>query len=101
MNANTPLRSLLANRYSAEAAYLCVFVWDCANTTWTDCGIEVTSNKTHPISDKRESQKSIGQVGLDGIAQSKPSLHSADFSTLYMKVSAHSLPLICSFLSWI
>lgn len=60
MNVNTPFRSLLANRYSAEAVYLCVFVWVCANTAWPDCGIEVRSNKTHPISEKRESQKSIG-----------------------------------------
>ena len=88
MNANSPFRSLLANRYGAEAACLCV-CGVCANTAQPDCGIEVRSNKTHPISEKRESQKDTGQVELDGIAQSKCGLLSPGFFSVDLKVSGH------------
>lgn len=76
-----------------------LFVWVCANTAWPDCGIEVRSNKTHPISEKREILESSGQVEIDGIIQTKSSLCSPDFSSLDLEVSAHSLPLIGSWLS--
>lgn len=73
----------------APKQLVCAFVWVCANTAWPDCGIEVRSNKTHPFSEKMESQKNIGQAGLDGIAQSKCGLLSPDFFLVDLKVSTH------------
>lgn len=54
-------------------------MWGCANTARPDCGTEVRSTKTHPVPEKRGSQKNIGQVGLDSVAQGKRGLHSPDF----------------------
>lgn len=56
-------------------------MWGCANTAQPDCGIEVRSTKTHPVPEKRGSQKNAGQVGLDSVAQGKKwSLFSRLFS---------------------
>ena len=83
------LSDLCLQTGTAPKQLVCAFVWDCANTAQPDCGIEVRSNKTHPISEKRESQKNTGQVGLGGIAQSKCGLLSPDFFSVDLKVSAH------------
>lgn len=64
-------------------------MWGCANTARPDCGIEVRSTKTHPLPEKRGSQKNAGQVGLDGVAQGKRGLLSPDFFSVDPKVSAH------------
>lgn len=54
MNANSPFRPLLANRYSAEAACVCGSVQTQRSQI---VGLRSGQIKPHPISEKMESQK--------------------------------------------
>lgn len=83
------LSDLCLQTGTAPKQLVCAFVWVCANTAWPDCGIEVRSNKTHPASEKRGSQKNTGQVGLHGIVRSQCGLLSPDFFSVDLKVTAH------------
>lgn len=63
-------------------------MWGCANTAWPDCGIEVRSTKTHPVPEKRGSQKNTGQVGLECCTGKTWSPFSKFFFSVDLKVSA-------------
>lgn len=87
MNANTPFRSLLANRYSPEAACLC-------GSVLTQRGqiVGLRSGQIKPIqSQKRENQKNTGQAGLDGTAQSKCGLLSPDFFSVHLTLLTEAI----------